>query len=174
MRPGRGPLVARLWATAFVRVPATRRDRWRADLDRQLLTQLGMFTSTTRTAARWHRVFASVLALWLLPLPAISHAQASLPAVPAMFKPSVEGQLNINTASVEQWALLPGIGPATAQKLVEYRERHPYRSVSHIMRVKGVGKKTYAAIRPYLTLDGETTLQASTTTQVVVESPAPW
>lgn len=131
-----------------------------------------MFTSSPLTHARRHRVLASVLALWCLPLPVV----AEMPAVPlhALLKPAVEGQLNINTATAEQWALLPGIGPATAQKLVEYRERHPFRSVSHIMRIKGIGKKTYAAIRPFLTLDGETTLQASATTHVTVEPPAPW
>ena len=136
-----------------------------------------MLISTARSAARWHRVFASVLALSFILLPALAQARAGIHdmfGMPAMLKPIVEGQLNINTATAEQWALLPGIGPATAHKLVEYRERHPFRSVSHIMRVKGIGKKTYAAIRPYLTLDGETTLQASSATHVVVEPPAAW
>jgi competence protein ComEA len=91
-----------------------------------------------------------------------------------LLKPAIEGQLNINTATVEQWVLLPGIGPATAEKLVAYRERHPFRSIAHIMRVKGVGKKTYAAIRSYLTVDGETTLATSSVTNVAVEPPDPW
>jgi competence ComEA-like helix-hairpin-helix protein len=146
------------------------------DLDRGLLRVAVMFTSTSRIVARWHRVLASVLALWFIPLPALADAPTSQEpwAIHALLKPVVEGQLNINTATVEQWVMLPGIGPATAEKLVAYRERHPYRSVAHIMRVKGVGKKTYAAIRSYLTVDGETTLQASSITHVQIEPPAPW
>jgi competence ComEA-like helix-hairpin-helix protein len=146
------------------------------DLDRRLLRVAVMSTSTSRIGARWHRLLASVLALWFIPLPASADAPTSQEAwaIHALLKPVVEGQLNINTATAEQWVMLPGIGPATAEKLVAYRERHPYRSVAHIMRVKGVGKKTYAAIRSYLTVDGETTLQASSITHVPVEPPAPW
>lgn len=74
---------------------------------------------------------------------------------------TVHGQLNINTASVAQWDLLPGIGPATAEKIVAYRDRRPFRSLAHVMRVKGIGRKTFERIRPYLILSGETTLQRS-------------
>jgi competence protein ComEA len=149
----------------------------KGDLDRALLPGMVMSIVTSpRTAARWHRVLGSVLALWFIPLPAVAHPSASPEpmAIHALMKPAIEGQLNINTATVDQWVLLPGIGPATAEKLVAYRERHPFRSVAHIMRIKGIGKKTYASIRRYLTVDGETTLQASSITHASVDPPDPW
>ena len=73
----------------------------------------------------------------------------------------LEGQLNLNTATAQQLTLLPGVGPSTASKIVAYRERHPFRRLAHIMRIKGIGKKTFARLRPFLTLEGETTLRVA-------------
>lgn len=89
-------------------------------------------------------------------------ARAAPPGPEALlFAPVLEGELNINTATADQWALLPGIGPATAAKILEYRDRRPFRAVAQLMRIKGIGKKTYARIRIFLTLEGETTLQVA-------------
>jgi len=76
----------------------------------------------------------------------------------ALFAPVLDGQLNVNTATTKQWELLPGIGPVTAKRIVAYREKHSFKEISHVMRVKGVGRKTFAAIKGYLSLKGETTL----------------
>ncbi len=92
-------------------------------------------------------------------LPAAS-AAGRIPQ-PCFLAKTLDGKLNINTATAEQWALLPGIGPAIAARLVAYRSERPFTHVSHVMRVKGIGRKTYAAIRPYLTTEGETTLRVA-------------
>ncbi len=73
----------------------------------------------------------------------------------------LEGQVNINTASAAELELLPGIGPSIAARIVSYRGEHPFQQLNHIMRVKGVGKKTYAKIKPFLTLEGNTTLRST-------------
>jgi len=73
----------------------------------------------------------------------------------------LEGKLNVNGANAKQWTLLPGIGPSTADKLVAYQKKHGFKQVIHVMRVKGIGRKTFAKIEPFLSLDGETTLHVA-------------
>ena len=38
---------------------------------------------------------------------------------------------------------LPGIGEATAKRIIEYRSKHPFQSLAQLMEVKGIGKKKY-------------------------------
>lgn len=68
------------------------------------------------------------------------------------------GTININTASGTQLQLLPGVGPATAAKILAYRIRRPFGHPTHLLRIKGIGRKTFGALRRYVTVQGETTL----------------
>lgn len=87
-----------------------------------------------------------------------SSASAAQPVLVACSAPQLQGTLNLNTASSEQLDLLPGIGPSMADKIVRYREKHAFRSVRQLMRVDGIGPKTFERLRPYLTIDGDSTL----------------
>lgn len=107
---------------------------------------------TTRLRNPIASITLSLGLLGLAPLP----AAAAPPS--ACAKAPLDGQLNVNQARADQWVLLPGIGPATAAKIIEYRQRRAFSRLSQLMRVKGIGKKTFAKIRPFLTLEGETTL----------------
>ena len=87
------------------------------------------------------------------------HAEAATGApITCLLGPPLEGQLNANTATTEQWDLLPGIGPATAKRIVDYVRKHPLKRTYHLQRVKGIGHKTYDRLKPFLVLDGDTTL----------------
>jgi competence ComEA-like helix-hairpin-helix protein len=60
----------------------------------------------------------------------------------------------INKANASELTRLPGIGPKTAEVIVEYRNVHgPFQDLSHVMRVKGIGPKKWEQIRPYLRLN---------------------
>lgn len=70
------------------------------------------------------------------------------------------GQVNINTASVQELQLLPRVGPSLAQRIVDFRaENGPFKAPEELTRVKGFGEKSFEALQPYLTVKGETTLK---------------
>lgn len=61
--------------------------------------------------------------------------------------------ININTATVEQLDSLPGIGPTTAQKIVDYRTAHgPFTSIDKIMDVSGIGPATFEKLKNLITV----------------------
>ncbi|PRQ08851.1 ComEA family DNA-binding protein [Enhygromyxa salina] len=74
---------------------------------------------------------------------------------------TLEGQVNINTASSAELELLPGIGPSIAARIISYRETHKYQQRNNIMRIRGIGQKTFAKIKDYLIVEGETTLRVA-------------
>ena len=65
------------------------------------------------------------------------------------------GLIDINNASATRLDLLPGIGPALAQRIVDYRKDHgPFRDIDGLLQVPGIGPKKLAAIRDHVTADG--------------------
>ncbi len=62
--------------------------------------------------------------------------------------------IDLNTASVEQLTTVPGIGEATASKIVEYRSKiGKFESVDELIEVKGIGEKKLEVLRNYFTVE---------------------
>lgn len=62
------------------------------------------------------------------------------------------GQVNINRATAAELEALPGVGPATAQKIVDDREVNgPFRTPEDLMRVQGIGPKKFEAMQEFVT-----------------------
>ena len=73
---------------------------------------------------------------------------------------SLTGIVNINTATVDQLVLLPGIGESRANALIEIRKnRGGFKSIDELLEIKGIGEAGLAKLRPHVALRGKTTAQ---------------
>jgi competence protein ComEA len=61
--------------------------------------------------------------------------------------------LNLNSASVAQLEALPGIGRATAERIVEYRQKNgAFKKAEDLMNVRGIGEKSFLKLKPLVTV----------------------
>jgi len=66
--------------------------------------------------------------------------------------------VNLNTATAAQLDGLPGVGAATAQRIVEYRQKNgPFKKIEELMNVKGIGEKSFLKLKPLITVGGDRT-----------------
>ena len=70
----------------------------------------------------------------------------------------ITGVVNLNTATAKEIELLPGIGKRTADLVVAYREKTPFKAPHDIVKVKGVGEGIWRKIKAHVAVTGPTTL----------------
>jgi len=71
-------------------------------------------------------------------------------------KKKPEPPVNINTATVEELAKLPGIGKSIAQRIVNHREKSgKFRTVEELLVIRGISRKKLEQLRPLITAEAE-------------------
>lgn len=84
---------------------------------------------------------------------AVGGGAQSAAATPGTDAGASGGKVNINTASASELMALKGVGEATAQKIVDYREGNgPFSKLTDLKKVSGIGEKKYEAIADDITL----------------------
>ena len=78
-------------------------------------------------------------------------------AMPADASPGAprgdDGKININTASKNELMDLPGIGPAIADRIIEYRHQHGgFAAIEDIMKVSGIAEGRFSRIKDRITI----------------------
>jgi competence protein ComEA len=87
----------------------------------------------------------------LVPVRVTAGAAPAAPGGAAAGAAAPAAPINLNTATLEQLDTLDGVGPATAQKILDYRRAHGgFGSVDELDQVPGIGEKRLAALRERL------------------------
>lgn len=86
-----------------------------------------------------------------IPVPTVIENEATSPDVALTTDSLSTNKVNINTASIEELNTLSGIGPALAQRIIEYRQVNgDFKSIEEIKNVSGIGEKKYQAIKDFI------------------------
>jgi competence ComEA-like helix-hairpin-helix protein len=70
---------------------------------------------------------------------------------------TLEGVINLNTATPEELGLIPSVGPSRIRNILAYRHAHPFRTIDELARIKGIGRKTVRKWRQHLAVSGPST-----------------
>ena len=109
-----------------------------------------------RIVGRMHLAAAAAVIGWVVMCTGTASAapaRAPRPAKVADAGAEAKTTVDINAADSVKLTELPGIGPALAQRIVEYRKEHgPFKSVDELVNVRGVGDRLLARLRERITI----------------------
>ncbi len=91
-----------------------------------------------------------ILGLLAVSAPAISEQQRDARRAP---RATVVSPVDLNTASIAELETLPGVGRRTAERIVEYRQKHGgFKKIEELMNVQGIGEKSFLKLKDLITV----------------------
>ena len=94
-------------------------------------------------------MIAAIAAIALSAAAAGAQGRATAPKATA----TAAAPVNLNTATMDQLATIPGIGVKTAERIIAYREKNGgFKKVEDLMNVSGVGEKSFLKMKPLITV----------------------
>ena len=96
------------------------------------------------------RIMMAAIAAIALSAP-VTSAQSKAPAPQPTA--TATAPVNLNTATAEQLATIPGVGPKMAERIIDYRQKNGgFKKVEDLMNVSGVGEKSFLKMKPLITV----------------------
>ena len=86
---------------------------------------------------------------------AVAGAQnkATTPKAAATVTATATAPVNLNTATAEQLATIPGVGPKMAERIIDYRQKNgSFKKIEELMNVQGIGEKSFLKLRTLVTV----------------------
>ena len=105
---------------------------------------------------RTTRLVSALMALLMaVSLTTVARAQDAKPQSSSRrsAQPAITTPININTATASELEALPGVGPAMAARIVEYRTKNGgFKKIEDLMNVKGIGEKSFLKLKSLVTI----------------------
>ena len=104
-----------------------------------------------RALTCFHQLLAALMLSWLAAAPVAARAHQKENKKPTKAPLT---SIDINRASAEELAKLPGVGSELARRIVAYRSQHgPFHRVEDLLVIRGIGPKKWRTLKPYLRLE---------------------
>ena len=95
-------------------------------------------------------LFRAIVICLIAAAPHLVHAQEQSSA-------AAKTTVNLNTATLDQLTALPGIGPKTAELILQYRTKNGgFKKIEELMNIKGIGEKSFLKIKPLVSAPPKT------------------
>ena len=96
-------------------------------------------------------LMAAILGIAVSATAASAQSKATTPKAAATA--TAAAPVNLNTATVEQLATIPGVGPKMAERIIDYRQKNGgFKKIEDLMNVSGVGEKSFLKMKPLITV----------------------